>query len=273
LGARNGPWIIRQALDSERPGKYVAVLAFSLPFTAFLGLVAVWAALTGYVWLVLLFGLPLVGGLGITVTVLTRWWWNRQPKRGAVLSPAPSGAPATAYLRSRAALLPAAAIAFGFLALGLATAVVGALSHSVGGAVVGGLMAAYSLLLVLPFLRGHDAGGVYLTRDGVELRWGPATTSIPWASLLVPPAEVPFGFRLPPDAQHRTGRPLTIPTDVTDRMPKGYAAVPPAYLPVTTDELTQILERFRLAPNVQALLGTSESTLWDVTGRGGVVEL
>ena len=272
-GARNGPWIIRRALDSGRTGRYVAVLAFSLPLTALLGWVTVLAAVLEYVWLVPLLGLPVVGGLGITVTVLTRWWWNRQPRREAVVTSAPSGAPATAYLRSRAALLPAAAIAFGFLALGVATAVVGALNDSVAGAVVGAAVAAYALLLVLPFGLGAMAGGVYLTREGVEHRWGRAITEIPWSTLMTPPAEVPFGLWLSPGAQHRSGQPLMIPTDVTDRMPKGYAAVPPAYLPLTVQELVEVLERCRTAPQLQAQLGTTDSTLWNLTGRGGAVEL
>ncbi|MET1060923.1 MAG: hypothetical protein ABWX84_15080 [Nocardioides sp.] len=271
-GARNGPWIIRRALDSGRPGRYLSVLVFTVCFTAFVGAVAALGALLGYVWLVLLFGLPSVGGVATTVTVLTRWWWNRRPQRGAVLTIAPSGAPATAYLRSRAALLPAAAIAFGFLALGVTTVVVGALNDSIAGVVVGGLVAAYALLLVLPFLTGADAGGVYLTRGGVEHRWGLTTTSVPWASLLAPRAHVPFGLWLPPDAQHRTGRPLIMPTDVTDTVPKGYAAVPPAFLPLTMDELIKTLETLQATPSAQAQLGTPESLLWDLTGRAGVVE-
>ena len=272
-GARNGPWIIRRALDTGRTGRYVAVLAFSLPLTALLVWVAVLAAVLGYAWMVPMFGLPVVGGLGITVNVLTRWWWNRQPIRGPVVVSAPSGAPATAYLRSRAALLPAAAIAFGFLGLGVATTVLGALDGSVAVAVVGAAWRRYALLLVLPFGLGAKAGGLYLTREGVEHCWGRAVTSIPWSTLLTPLAEVPFGLWLAPGAQHRCGQPLMIPTDVTDRMPKGYAAVPPAYLPLTVQELVEVLERYRTDAQLQAQLGTTDSTLWNLTGRGGAVEL
>jgi hypothetical protein len=249
------------------------VLAFSLFFTVFFGAVAGWGAAVGHAWLMLLFGLPMTGSLAITVTVLTRWWWRRQPRRGAVLTSAPTGAPSTAYLRSMAALLPAATIGLGFLVLGVATTVVAVRDHSVGAAVVGAGVAAYALLLVLPFVTGTSAGGVYLTRDGVEHRWGRAVTSIPWSSLMVPRAEVPFGLWLPPGARHRTGRPLMIPTDVTGQVPQGYAAVPPAYLPLTVPELVAVLQRYRSDPHLQVRLGTTDSTLWDLTGRGGAVEL
>lgn len=272
-GARVGPWIIRRALDSGRTSAYLAVLAFSLSSTAIFGGVTVWGVVNGNAWIVLLVGLPALGGVAFTVTVVSRWWWNRQPRREAVVTSAPSGAPATAYLRSRAALLPAAAIAFGFLGLGVATSMVGALNDSVAGAVVGAAVAAYALLLVLPFGLGARAGGVYLTREGVEHCWGRAITEIPWSTLMTPQAEVPFGLWLPPGAQHRSGQPLMIPTDVTDRMPKGYAAVPPAHLPLTVQELVEVLERCRIAPELQAQLGTTDSTLWNLTGRGGAVEL
>lgn len=248
------------------------MLAFSVSFTTFLGTVAVLAAALGHAWLVLLFGLPTIGAVATTVTTLTRWWWSRQGPRPAVLATAPSGAPATAYLRPRAALLPAATVAFGFLVLGGLTVLVGAGHGSVGGVVLGGLVAAYAVLLVLPFGLGATAGGVYLTRDGVEHRWGLATTSLSWAQLQVPRAELPFGLWLAPDAEHRTRRPLFVPTDTTDRVPSGYAAVPPAYLPLTVDELVTVLQRYRDTPQLQAQAGTADSTRWDLTGRSGAAE-
>jgi hypothetical protein len=265
--------LVRRALDSGRVGAYLAVLVFGLAMAVLFGAVAVWGAVTGNAWVLLLVGLPALGGALFTVSALSRWWWGRQPKHGAVVATAPSGRPATAYLRSRAALLPAATTAFGFLALGIATTVMAVLATTEAAAVVGAAVAAYSLLLVLPFGLGPTAGGVYLTREGVEHRWGRAVTAIPWSVLLVPRVEVPFGLWLPPGAEHRTGRPLMVPTDVTDQVPKGYAAVPPAYLPLTAQELVDVLEPYRTEPHLQAQLGTVDSTLWDLTGRGGAVEL
>lgn len=170
LGARYGPPFIRRALDSGRPLAFAAVALLSLLQAVFWGAIFAYSLIDGeFTGIAVITGPVVIGSVMFAGEAVLRWRWLRRRDGRATVSMAPSGIPATVYRRSRAALFTPLAVAIMVSGYGIAIAAVAAAHGIMWLAATIGLVAAYGLSMLLPFVLGRvAAGGLYLTPDGVE---------------------------------------------------------------------------------------------------------
>lgn len=272
LGARFGPGFVRRLQDSERPAVLAGLLLVLLLALTFfvgvgvLGLVVGTDRPTATAVVVGCFLLAAVGAVGITAETVTRWWWRGRRRGTAVLRPAPSGAPSTAVLRSRAALVTPWTYGLGLTAWGVVIATATDIPTWARAALVVLAVVVSSRLWAL-VLRRAVAGGVYLTAEALELRWGVATTTVPWRELetghpraLVSRGEVPRT----PGTTRRRSFPVQMATDVVDRPPSGVVDVPLTYLALPAGSVRAYVDLLVRSPHLREHLGTSRSLEWHV---------
>lgn len=270
-GARVVPGAIRRALDTERPLVLAGVLLAELVTLACFGLVAVAALVVGahvgrgVRWLVVGTFLACVGGaLTWVAEAVARWWWSRRRPGVATTSTAPSGAPSTAVLRSRAALVTPWVAAVVPVAWGLGMAFI--VRESLWAATVFVLLAAASTARLVPLVSGRAAaGGVHLTPAGLELTWGVTTTTIPWDEVewarWAPQAAL--FERTPGTVEHRSF-PVDMPSDVVDQVPTGAVRTPLPYLALRLPELRALIDLGRTRPHLREHFGTPDVLGWHV---------
>ena len=226
-GAHRGPTLIRRALDSERAVVFAAIVLADLVMLVLSAEVYVLFLRTGpheRLWVrFLIMGSLLLVAAGAVVGLAeaaSRWWWSRRRPGRLCLATAPSGTPATAVPRSRAALVTPLALALSHTAwcIGMAATTVRIWWLST----IFGLLAVAAASQLLPFVFGRvAAGGVFLTPAGIEHRFGVRTTFLPWDGFEVPQVGVPFRLRSGLGARETKSFPVDIPMDVTDRLRQG----------------------------------------------------
>lgn len=267
LGARYGPRLIRWALDSERPAVIAVLVLVEVVLLGAFGFVAfavlqlsseprwlrdvVVATFTGCVLAAVLW----------LVEAAARVWWMVHRISEVSVAVAPSGMPATAVRRSRAALvaplvravlLPVWAVAMAFVS-----------RPTVWLSMLFGLVAVGTLARLAPFvLRRVRAGGLFLTADALEHRFGVRTTRLPWTALVVPPLETPLRFPRGEGVTEARSFPVDIPTDVTDHVPPDVVGVSAAYLALPAAEVLTLLELYVSQPHLREHLGTRRSLEW-----------
>jgi hypothetical protein len=254
LGAQYGPGLIRKVLDAGRTWRAVLLTGFAAVFSAVLTLV--WGAtlVEGLPLVALVLGLAAWSGWVVLVECVARW--VHAPHRpGPVLTTSPAGLPATAWVRSGWALArPWATVA------ALAVTVVGEVvawlrsDESAWFLLGAALVAALVVVTLWPARRGVRAGGLYLTREGLEHVWGPALTQVAWDDVrVVPPLalERTEGLR-----RLRRGEWWCV--DRTDRVRRA-VPVPSAYLGDPPDVVRRRLLDLAAHPSARRDLGTSAS--------------
>jgi len=276
-GARNGPILIRRALDREQPALFVAIAAAVLPVLAVATLIAVSIVLynpSDVSWVGPVIVGASAGTAAGTVTIFcevaSRWWWSRRRPGRPCLGTAPSGAAATAIPRSRAALVTPLAMVIGQTAwlVIMATLSTGLWWLSAGFV----LLAVPSAMRLVPVLLGRARpGGLYLTPSGLEHAWGVRTTIYPWDQVAVCATDVSFRLCGHPGSDTRSF-PFDIPADATDRAPRGEPPTPMAYLALDPRSAVDLIAMYRARPHLRAHLGTSRSLEWSPTPSGAVVE-
>ena len=275
-GARTGPAFIRRLLDRERAGTYVLLLLVELALlAAFAGaLVALLVvARDEPLWLRALgvgtFAMATCGAVVWVVEAISRWWWSvRRPGR-LVLAAAPSGAPSTAVLRSRASF--ATPLANAVVVTAWCVFMVVLTAPVPWAAVVFGLVTLAAGARLAPFVLGRaSAGGVYLTPTAVELRWGVRSASVLWETVLGPPDDLAHGLAGATEAARARTFPVDVPLDVTDQPAPDRVAVPVAYLWLRADELSELIGWYAAQPALRARLGTQESLAWRPTTPSAV---
>ena len=274
---------IRKALDAERAIVYALVLLGELALLAAFGALAgvtlvrgpTWGMNIVFVWFI---GWVLLACSAATLVwmaeAVARWWWHAH-KRGRVrrdggvrasLAPAPSGTPSTAVLRSRASLVTP----WGFaLATTGSCVVMAAVTTRMPWVSVAFATAAVACAVRLaPLVLGRArAGGVHLTPDGLELRWGVTTTNVPWDDLPTPqPWDDARVLRTTEGTAVHRSFPVDMPTDVLDHVPHGVVAVPLTYLALPADRLWALVDLGRSRPDLRRHFGTASSLEWHVDG-------
>jgi len=202
--------------------------------------------------------LGLMGGLlllllaasGFVLIGFDTWYVGHRP--GVSLATAPSGVPATAFLRSRLPLVMSVAfclllVAWSVLGLAVAGGRIGFLVPAVVGlAPLAGLV-----------LGRVSAGGLYLTPAGIEQRKEAVSWSLPWDHVAgVVPGE-PLALTLsgpPPEPVYRT-RWLwrREPT-----APPGVLAVDSRYLAEDPVVVAELVARCIVDPGLRARMGSPE---------------
>ena len=267
LGARYGPRLIRSALDSERPGVIGVLVVVEVVLLGAFGFVAfvVLQLSSEPRWLrdvvVATFTGCVLGAFLWLVEAGARVWWAVHRPSGISLAVAPSGLPATAVHRSPAALvtplftavlLPIWAVAMAFVS-----------RPTLWLSVFFGLVALGTLARLAPFvLRRVRAGGLFLTADAVEHRFGVRTTRLPWTGLVVPPLEAPLRFPRTNGVTETRSFPVDIPTDVTDHVPADLVGVSAACLALPSPEVLVLLDLYASQPHLREHLGTPRSLEW-----------
>ena len=135
-----------------------------------------------------------------------------------------------------------------------------------------GLLAVPSAFRLVPVMLGRARpGGIYMTPSGLEHTWGVRTTVFTWDQMLV--CATPVSFRL---CGHRDSDtkcfPVDIPTDTTDRAPRGESPTPMAYLAFEARSAVALMARYAARPHLRAHLGTSRSLDWSPTPPSAVDE-
>lgn len=267
LGARYGPRLIRRALDSERPGVIAVLVVVEMLLLGAFGFVAfaVLQLSSEPRWLrdvvVATFTACVLGSVLWLVEAGARVWWAVRRPSEVSLAVAPSGVPATAVRRSRAALvtpfvtavlLPVWAVAMAFV------------SRSTPWlSVLFGLVALGTLVRLAPFaLRRARTGGLFLTADAVEHRFGVRTTRLPWTEVVVPPLEAPLRFPRTAGVTEARSFPVDVPTDVTDHVPADVVGVSAAYLALPASKVLSLLDLYASQPHLREHLGTTRSLEW-----------
>ena len=275
-GAYYGPRRIRRALDTWRTGQLALVLAGAVLAAVLSGYLCV--AMIGLVpgvdyqavavAVAAAFGLAFVAGLRMTLDVLLRFWWRGRRDGQPVLVAAPTGLPATAYVRSRVGLLVPAVLALMFFVYGGGFAVLMAHYGSVWWSLPFVAWGLWGLGYLAPFVFGRvRSGGLYLTANGLEHRFGTVTAFVPWPAVRIPqvgdPLVLPAGR-----GSRRKSFPWNIAGDPTDAAPRRWVAAPLTYLPTTSAELVEQLTTYVFQPQLREYLGTPRSLEWVVPTSG-----
>lgn len=270
-GARHGPPLIRKAYDSGRLLAYATVFGLTSLSLAFFGLFLGFGIAWHNTLIVAVFGLPTVGAVKILVDGVLRWR-SARGSRGAVIATAPSGAAATAYLRRTSSLVVPAMIGPLFALYGFGLAAVAWADDLVWVAFLAVAVGVYATALCVPFVLGRAAaGGLYLTRAGVEHRWGLTTVIVPWDKVRGSTTE-PWNIGDPPRLSGEAGWRINSmrwpwPEDTLDRVPKPDVPVPMGFLPLTTRELSTLIDEFAADPQLRTALGSPASLAWEATIR------
>ncbi|NHA69613.1 hypothetical protein [Phycicoccus flavus] len=269
-GARVGPPFVRRLQDTERARVLAPLLLVTGGVTA--GLVAAgWWVLAHEPWeagttwgAVGVLGLLSGGSAVFAAQTAARWWWSRRRPDTVVLARAPSGAMATTVPRSRLALVMPWTSALWLTGTGVVLVAGAASRWPVAAVVVGALTAASGLRLVPLVLGRAVAGGVYLTPDALETRWGVETATVAWEHV------VPLTPPLPPALLRTPGLRVTrsfrvqMPVDVTDRLDEPVVQVPAPYLSVDPAAVHALLHLGTHRPRARARFGTPDSLTWHV---------
>lgn len=224
----------------------------------YLLLAALGAGLLGYTGdrsLGLLLGLLLVvlAAAGLVLVGFDAWHVRHRP--GVTLATAPSGAPATAFLRSPVPTTMSAVVPV-LLAL---WATVGSLVvHQVAARVVLLLVALGLLTPLVAVLRGRVApGGLYLTPGGIEQRKEAVSWSVPWSAVAgVVPGE-PLALPLTGPSPEPTRRTRVL----WQREPRGrpgVLAVDSRYLAADPVVIAAVVGRCVADPAARARMGTAD---------------
>lgn len=263
-GARNGPGIIRRALDAGRTWRAALLLVFSTLYSLLFTVVWAVTVAMGRPLLSLVFGLACWSGWVVVVDAVARWVRAPHADDGPVLAAAPSGLPATAWLRPGWALARPWAVVAAFSIVVVGEVVAWLLGDSSAWTLLG---AGLVLLALVPNLwlarRGVQAGGLFLTAEGVEHLWGPASTRVPWESLEI---VGPLGLERTHGLE-RVRRGEWWCVDTTDRSGRAIP-IPSAYLGDSVDVLRRQLIDYAVRPAQRTALGTSRSIEWAATAAG-----
>ncbi|KQP77895.1 hypothetical protein ASF37_04485 [Aeromicrobium sp. Leaf289] len=263
-GARNGPGIVRRALDAGRTWRAVLLMLGTTLFSSLFTVVWAVTVAMGRPLLSLVFGLACWSGWVVAVDVVGRWVRAPHADDGPVLATAPSGRPATAWLRPGWALARPWAVVAAFSIVVVGEGVAWVLGDSSAWTLLG---AGFVVLLLVPNLwmarRGVQAGGLYLTAEGVEHVWGPASTRVSWESLEI---VGPLGLERTPGLE-RVRRGEWWCVDTTDRSGRAIP-IPSAYLGDRTDVLRRLLIDHATRPAQRHALGTSRSLEWAAAVAG-----
>lgn len=242
--------------------------AYAVGYAALAALAAVVLATAADRLLGLLSGLLLlvIAAAGLAMVGFELWYPRHRP--GAVLAPAPSGAMATAFPRSRvpttmSVLVPAVLASWAVLGCVLAAA-----DGRPVTAVVLALLAAGVATPLVAVVRGQVApGGLYLTPAGIEHRKEAVTWSIPWADVtgVVPGAPLAI-LRTAAPQPHATTRALwqREPTG-----PAGVQAVDSRYLAEDPVVVAGVVARCIAHPEQRARMGTAAAVAEVVAARAG----
>lgn len=271
-GASRGPQAIRRVLDTERTSAFVAVLVGSVLVGALSDWVVLMAITRSYeprdrdmdiagVVVFASFGLVLVSAVRLACDVLLRWWWRGRRSGRLIDAVAPSGEAATTVRRSRAALVVPFLFSVLLTAYGVGLALSAARALGVWWAIPPLAIAVWGLCYLAPFLLGRvRAGGLFLTPQGVEHRFGTTTGVVRWTSLGEIRSVTPFAL---------AGATVTrtfawdIAGDPTDRVAEpGSVDIPRTYLELTPDRVVALLETYVEQPHLRQFLGTPAPREW-----------
>jgi hypothetical protein len=206
---------------------------------------------------------------GSIADVLCRWWWRgRRPNRlhtGA----APSGVAATVVGRSRVWVVrpivstaAMAAYTLGMLVLGLRTG-------ELGWAVPFGAVGAFTVAYELPLLIGRArTGGLYLTGEGIEHRFGTVTGFLPWPYVQYQADENPFAPALELGGHAERSFPWDVFVDPTDRAGRGRLSIPRTYLDLSPTRAAGLINTFVGQAKLWHFLGTDAVLRWPLAGDG-----
>lgn len=260
-GAKHGPAIIRRINDSGRTWRAALLIVGYALFAAML--TAAWVVMMalGYPLLSLALGLAATSGWFVVAEGVARWWWHPRSSTGPVLAPAPSGAPATAWPRSAAAMVRPVALLLVLLACAAGEVVASVVGGHAWGLVAPALLLALVVWLALPMLRRRAApGGLYLTAEGIEHVWGAASTSVSWDDVELLPLHGPFGLRRTHGTRHDRGG--WFHQDPVDHVRRPDISIPLAYLPSPAALVRQQVDEYRHHPERRRELGGPRSLEW-----------
>lgn len=240
-------------MSSRRTGR---AIAYGLIYLALAALGALLLAYADGEALAVLSGLLLLLLAGAGGVLVAFDWWSPAHRAGVALATAPSGQPATAFVRSpvptvMSTLLPSLLAAWAALGVVLA-----------GSPAARVVLAAVALLLlwpVVPVVRGRIApGGLYLTPTGIEQRKEAVTWSVSWAQVsgAVPGEPLAVTLNGPAPAPAATTRVLWRREPDS---PPGVLAVDSRYLAADPTVIAAVVTRCVAQPDLRARLGTPES--------------
>lgn len=264
-GAKNGPGIIRRVQDGGRTWQAALLIVGYAIFGALL--LAAWLVLvvSGLPLISLAFGIAALSAVVVVSESVARWWWHPRSVSGPVLATSPAGAPATAWLRSRAALIRPVGLLVMLVLCAVGEVVAGVVGDHPWAFVTPVLLVGLAGWLAVPFLRRRvSAGGLYLTPDGIEHVWGSAVAEGPWSSVRLLPRTGPFGLRA--EGLRYDGRGW-IHQESAERVPGGIL-VPTAFLPSTETGLRRELEAYLASPEQRSALGAAATLDWFAARRG-----
>ncbi len=178
--------------------------------------------------------------------------------------------PATVIPRSGAALVTPLVMVLGQTALLVIMAVVSTELWWLSAGFI--LLAVPSAMRVIPVLLGRArAGGIYLTPSGLEHTWGVRTVTFSWDEVFVCATDVSFRICGHPETDAKSF-PLDIPTDATDRAPRGEPPTPMAYLALEARSAVELIAMYAARRHLRGHLGTSRSLDWSPTPPSAVEE-
>lgn len=263
-GARNGPGIVRRALDAGRTWRAVLLMVGTALFSSLFTVVWAVTVAMGRPLLSLVFGLACWSGWVVLVDCVARWVRAPYAATGPVLAPSPSGRPATAWLRSGWALARPWAVVAAFSIVVVGDLVAWVVGDASAWLLLGaGVTAVLVVVNLWAARRGVSAGGLYLTAEGIEHVWGPALTRVPWDDLRV---VEPLALKRTPGLE-RVRRGEWWCVDTTDRSGRA-VPIPSAYLGDRTDVLRRLLIDHVTRPAQRDALGTSRSLEWAAAAAG-----
>jgi hypothetical protein len=253
---------VRRGLDQRRVGWFAGVVAASLLLALLAGAVTVISVLEDQLLVMALFGLVTVSAVRMLVVVLAEGVHLLRRDGRLDVVPAPSGAPATAFRRSRAVLVAPVVTSLlvdvllaCFLVVGLdASWWVPLGCAAVGVAVLGPLT---------PILTGRTvAGGLFLTADGVEHRLGPHTWSAPWDRVRTVSDGEPVVVLVAGQPDHRTSTRWPWAWEPGDQPRAGTITVPTRFLPAGAEDVATLVATYAAQPHLRAHLGAPASLEW-----------
>lgn len=261
-GAKRGPYFFRRVLDTGRTVRVVLLLlvlsVFSAPWTA----LWVYLVVTGVPLGSLMMGLAGLSGYAVVADGIARWWWHPRSTSGPVVTTSPSGRPATAWLRSRGALVRPVAVTVVFVVLAIGEVVASFVGDRMWGLIGAAVLVAFMAWFAWPLLLGRArAGGLYLTQHGVEHVWGSDRADVPWEAVQLTSPILPLGLLRHPLARRDKGGWQV--WDVPDRLiGSDDVPVPSAYLTDHAEAVRAVVHRFAVDPRTRSALGTQQSIEW-----------
>lgn len=233
------------------------LLAVAYALLGALGAAAVWQQ--GHPAMIFFGALLLIVAIGGAAWLLLGAWFDRH-RPEPVLAAAPSGAAATYFPRSRFMIVMGVSLS---LALGgwlVAVAAAAYLAGHSGWALSALALALVSLSPVAVAAAGRiRAGGLWLTRTGIEYRNEATSWSVPWSGVLHVVAEEPVRLRLERGTEPDLRRSVRWVWNREPAVPDGSVGIDTSFLAGGTPRVLAVLAHYLDDPRLRAQLGTPDS--------------